>query len=201
MNIKLKIIILVVAGMGVLLLCYYLLAYMSFSDALDKKYTREQLESNFKEHEKEFEELTQYFKSVIPQEKKKYSITFGRSTRNTVSLILYPKTISPENKIIGGSDLRMDAIELKKASDKLGWSSAIIKKLRDKLSKTNCDWIRTVEWRDDLLQIYPQQQGMGKFTYGVWDKPVVDSLTDEYGKPLSKIGFGNKVILDYTAAL
>jgi hypothetical protein len=154
----------------------YLSVPLTFSGVFDKKYSREELTRNFVKHEKDFSD-------------------------DKVSLDLYPTVIDPANKIIGGDDLKPGSAQLDSALTKLGWTRETVKLLRDKLSRTNCDWIRTTGISHRRIEMYPNQSGWGSYTYSIYNMPIVDSLVQVYGKPLSNSAFGRKVVLHYSSAL
>src|SRR5687767_3002268 len=105
---------------AVIMLCtvalWYIISVMAFNGVFDKKYTREELVENFKETERDFEELEKQFLSILPKEKKK--ITFGVKGDN-VSLNIYPEVITAESKIIGADDVDVDSPQLLQVLDSL----------------------------------------------------------------------------------
>jgi hypothetical protein len=188
-----------ILGLGVLIAILYSLGLLAFSGAFDKKYSREELTSSFLKHDKDFLDVVHYFKSSIPANIS-YSVTLGLSSRKRVSLYLYPFVIDPANKIIGGEAMSIESPKLDSALKVLGWSKETIVTLRDKLVKTNCDWIRTVAYSGQI-QMYPNQSGWGSFTYNIWTTPIIDSLIKDYGRPITNNGFGQFVTLNYSSAL
>ena len=187
------ILILIIAGI-------YLSVPLVFSGVFDKKYSREELTRNFVEHEKEFSDLVSAFDAKVPKNDD-YTVSFGLSSGDKVSLDLYPTVIDPANKIIGGDDLKPGSAQLDSALTKLGWTRETVNLLRDKLSRTNCDWVRTTGISHRRIEMYPNQSGWGSFTYSIYNMPIVDSLVQVYGKPLSNSAFGRKVVLNYSSAL
>ena len=173
---------------------------MSFQGTFDKKYTREELTQNFANHEKAFLDVVNYFKNNIPP-KNEYSIAFWQKGENNVSLYLYPNVIDPKNKIMGASDVAVDSKKLGDVLKTLGWSRITLTTLRDKLKKTNCNYIRNIQYNDSIVDLSPYQSGWGSFTYRVWDKPIVDSLIPIHGNPLGNDSFAIKVVLNYSSAL
>lgn len=189
--------LLILALVGVIM---YAIGLMSFQGMFDKKYTREELTQYFINHEQEFSDVVNYFKSNIPQ-KNDYSISFWRHGKNKVSLLLYPDVIDPKNKIIGASDVSVDSPKLDTALSILGWSRVTLTTLRDKLKKTNCNYIANFGYNDSIVKLSPHQTGWGSFTYTICNKPIVDSLISIYGRPLGNDSFAIKVVLHYSSAL
>ena len=185
--------------LGLLIFIVYSLGLLAFSGAFDKKYSREELTDSFLDHEQEFSDVVNYFKSNIPKNIS-YSVTFGLSPRKKVSLYLYPLVVDPANKILGGGAVSIESPKLDSAVKVLGWSKETIVTLRNKLSKTNCDWIRTLDYTD-RIEMYPNQSGWGSFTYVIWRTPIIDSLVKDYGRPVTNNGFGQFVTLNYSSAL
>jgi hypothetical protein len=173
--------------------------WLSFSGVFDKKYSREWLTENFVRNENTFSELATMFDADVSKSKHD-NVSLGLSSGDRISLVIYPDVIDPANKIIGGDDLKLGSPELDSALVTLGWTVETVKDLRDRLEKTNCDWIRVIA-KGNPIEIYPNQTGWGSFSYAIFKEPIPDSLFQRYGKPLSDSGFGRRVELDYTSAL
>ncbi len=171
---------------------------MAFMGVFDKKYTREELTQNFIKHEKEFLDVITYFKANVPQ-KNDYSFSFWQNGKY-VSLYLYPHVISPENKIVGAGDVKVNSPKLDSALQILGWNRDTLKLLADKLKKTNCNFIGNVGFNENI-RLSPHQTGWGSFTYVVLNKPIIDSLVHIHGIPLGTDSFGVRVLLNYSSAL
>jgi hypothetical protein len=199
MNKVTKYLLISTLSLGLLIVVFYSLGLLAFSGAFEKKYSREELTGSFLKHEKEFSDVASYFKSNIPPNIS-YSVTFGNSSRKKVSLFLYPFVIDPANKIIGGEAMSIESLKLDSTLKVLGWSKETIRTLQSKLAKTNCDWIRTVDYSDQI-QMYPNQNGWGSFTYSIWTTPITDSHVQKYGRPVTNNGFGQFVTLNYSSAL
>jgi len=174
--------------------------FLAFDGAFDKKYSREELTQNFVEHEKAFSDVEDFFWRRLPKGAD-FSVLFGLGRGGRVNFYLYPNVVDPANKVVGGNNLEVGSQELDSVLLKLGWTNEIVRALREKLGKTNCDWIRTLDGRDDRVEIYPSQSGWGSFTYFIYRMPLTDSLVKIYGKPIGNSGFGKRVVLNYSAAL
>lgn len=198
MRVKYFVVLFVIAVL--LYLGFRFFAALSFKGMFDRKYSREELTEYFNQHENDFSDLVESFAANIPKNKQQ-SVSFGLSKNNKISLNIYPSVIDSASKIIGGNDLELGSPLLDTALATLGWTNETIVILRNKLSKTNCDWIRTTENINKPVEIYPNQSGMSSYSYSIYNKPIDDSLISTYGKPLSKSEFGSRVTLTYTSVL
>src|SRR5262245_17594793 len=82
-----------------------ILAGLSLSGTFDKKYTLEELQTNFQTHEKAFEALEAYFVARVPKDR---NVSFYLKGGDEISLYIYPEVIDPKNKIIGASEVEID---------------------------------------------------------------------------------------------
>lgn len=179
----------------------YFFGMLSFAGVFDKKYTREELTTAFTEHEKEFADLEAYFVANLPKENH-LDIKFGLSSGKKISLdIDLGMVIEGRPQKLGAYDVKPASQKLDSALKMLGWTPETLVTLREKLSKTNCDWIGTSGAPHHVTFLYPDQDGWGSFNYVIYEKPITDSLVKEYGAPISNSEFGKRVSLDYTSAL
>jgi hypothetical protein len=195
-----KPVVIIIVLISILIIAYYFYRKAVFTGELDKKYTREQLVQNFVEHENDFSDLVILFKNKVPKNKE-YTLSFGISKDGKISLIVKPVVIDPANKTIGGENLELGSDQLDTTLSNLGWTKDIVKNLANKLSKTNCNWIRTTEIYGNPIEIYPNQKGWGSFSYRVFEPPLSDSLLQIHGKPVSYSDFGKRTFIDYSSAL
>jgi hypothetical protein len=166
----------------------------------DKTYSREWLVTNFHKNETAFADAVTLFKAGIAKTNQK-DLSFGLGNWGTVNLFIYPAIIDPANKIIGGEGLKIGSPELDSILVKLNWDNETVKRLREKLKQTNCDWIRIIDNGHYDIEMYPTQTGWGTYSYVIFDDPIPDSLIQTSGKPISDTGFGRRVALNYTSAL
>jgi len=196
-----RIIIIVVVAVVILALGIYFCTRLVFSGTFDKKYTREELVKNFVQHETDFADLVAYFKSHV-SESKEQSVSFGLSKGDKVNLIISPAVVDPANKIIGGNNLTVNSPKLDSALAALGWTNETVKTLKDKLAKTNCDWIRTTEiYGGNPIEMYPNQSGWNSYCYHLFNAPVSYSVLQIHGNPIGDSEFGKRVFLDYSSGL
>jgi hypothetical protein len=200
MNRTFKITRIFLVSAAVLTICLFCFIQLSFSGAFDKKYTREELTENFIQNEKAFAEAGNLFVSKLPKLNDQ-KVLFGLSKGDKVSLLIIPTIVDSKTHITGGYDLELNSIQLDSALTTLGWTVETVTLLKEKLSKTNCDWISTTESLYHPIEIYPYQNGWGSFSYLIFDKPISDSLVRVFGRPISNSAFGRKVELNYTSAL
>lgn len=187
-------------GLVIVAFAFYCYRHLLFAGTFDKKYTREKLTENFVRNESKFDELVTFFNAKIINVKEQ-TVSFGLSKANKVSLIISPNVIDPANKTIGGNDLELGSPKLDSALVLLQWTNETVGALKDKLAKTNCDWIRTTEIYGKPVELYPNQKGWSSFAYRVFDMPLPDSLVQIHGRPISNSEFGRRVVLDYSSAL
>jgi hypothetical protein len=185
---------------GVLAMGFYFLGLLSFAGVFDKKYTSEELTAAFIKHEKEFADLEAYFVATLPKGND-LRISFGLGRGKRISLNIVPEVIYEGHQSIGASDVKPGSPKLDSALNMLGWTPETLEILRDKLSKTNCDWIVTSGAPHHVTILYPNQDGWGSFDYVIYEKPIPDSLVQIDGAPLSNSEFGKRVSLNYTSAL
>ena len=164
----------------------------------------EELVNNFIKHEKDFQELVEYFQSVIPSScLEKYQISFelGEKT-NYSTIILYSRIISSTSKNIGGINLKKGTSEYNSVLAKLNWNYETVKVLEKYLSTIRCDVIRTVDnYGGCKFEIYPTQDGNIFYSYNVFEKQLSDSLLKIHGKTISDSNFGKRVVLVYSVGL
>ena len=194
-NLLLTLIVISVVAMG-----FYFLGLLFFAGVFDKKYTREELTAAFEAHEKEFAGLEAYFVATLPKGND-LRITFGLGREERISLNIVPEVINEGRTSIGADDVKPGSPKLDSALNMLGWTPATLVTLRDKLNKTNCDWIGTSGAPHHVTFLYPNQDGWGSYNYVIYEKPIPDSLVHIDGAPLSNSEFGKRVSLGYTSAL
>ena len=190
----------ILISIAVFVLLVPLSIFLCFEGVFDKKYSRESLTRNFVEHENDFAGVAAIFAAHLSKNEN-FGVSFGLGRRGSVSLYIHPDVIDPANKIVGGEGLEIGSLQLDSIIAKLGWTNEVVKELREKLAGTNCDWIRTLDGQGDKIEIYPSQSGWGSFTYAIYQRAITDSLVQTYGSPIGKSGFGERVVLDYSAAL
>lgn len=193
-------IVIVFIVLGIIAFALYYYRHLIFSGTFDKKYTREELVKNFIQHESDFSDLITLFNAKVPKDKEQ-TVSFGLSKGNAFDLIIRPSIIDPANKIIGGNNLKLNSPKLDSALAVLGWTNETVKILKEKLSKTNCNWIRNTEVYGNPIEMYPNQSGWASYSYRIFNEPLSDSLIKIHGQPISNSDFGKRVTLDYSSAL
>jgi len=186
--------------LGIIALVFYVYTSLFFGGGFDKKYTREELTKNFVEHESAFYDLVTTFKSEVSGNGDTL-VSLGFNKKNKVNLTLTPQVIDTNIKAIGGRNLEFDSPALDSALQVLAWTKNTLELLRDKMSKTNCNWIRTTGIYGNPIEVYPSQKGWGTFSYLIFDSPISDSLLQVHGKTISNSRFGSSVVLSYSSAL
>ncbi|HYH13616.1 MAG TPA: hypothetical protein VD794_00255, partial [Flavisolibacter sp.] len=129
------------------------------------------------------------------------TVSFGLSKEGGINLIIRHTVIKPSNKMVGGYDLEVGSQQLDSALAVLHWTNETVIDLKNKLARTNCDWIRTTEIYGKPVELFPRQSGWGSYAYRVFERPLPDSLLEVHGLPLSESDFGKTVFLDYSSVL
>ncbi len=167
-----------------------------------KKISRESLTEYFVTHEEDFLDIATSFnrncKNIAF-----YQVELGKGSGNTISLSLYPNIIDSNTRILGGENLKFGSTELDTVLRVLGWNEKLATELRDKLAKTNCDWIRTTDNNLSPIVMYPKQNDWGAYSYVIYNEIIPDSINSELnlGTPISNSQFGKRVHLNYVSAL
>ena len=197
-----KALILILVAGGILTAGLYFFGLLSFPGAFEKKYSREELVTAFKEHEKAFADLESFFVANLSKVKGQ-KVSFGLEKGNQISLNIFPEevVIEGQQKMIGANDVKIGSSKLDSALEALGWTNETLKVLRDKLSKTNNDWITATGEPENTILVYSNQSSWGTYNYAIYDMPITDSLVQAYGAPLGNSDFSRRVVLDYRAAL
>lgn len=192
-----KIIVIIIFLGGILLIALYGVAMLGFTGFFDKKYTREDLEQYFIQHEAEFEDLVNYFDLITSKNPNK-EIDFYIKKTNQIGLLIkgniYPQQFISIEGDITAKNLRFDSV-----LNALDWKKEILVNLKNKLAKTNCTTIR--KKFNGKIFAQPYQYGWGSFHYLFHPESITDSLSNIYGRSLSKSKFGKRVTLQYSSTL
>lgn len=160
---------------------------------------RSQLELNFIEHEKKFQELTSFFSDKVKDVNQR--IYFSVEKNEKISLLISPEIISSSSKTIGKENVNIESTDLESALKLLQWDRSTLYELRKKLTLTNCDVIRTTEIKFKPLELYSKKSAWGSYSYLIFKRDLIPDQIRIYGKTISKTDFGRKVVLEYSSAL
>ncbi|HMH23634.1 MAG TPA: hypothetical protein VK563_17730 [Puia sp.] len=186
--------VLICAGAG-LLLYGILLAFAraSFSDALETTYTKKDLIDNFKARKDEIFALRNYFKSIVPQNRKveiEFSSNsllgrFGVSTTDATGSIIYP--------IFLKWDLKTTSVQVDSVITTLHWTQQTLQVLKAKLDSAHCISVRN----GDPCRIGFQRSGMGMYFYELFTNPVPDNAKARYNDGCTYIFYNPVLVLEY----
>jgi hypothetical protein len=149
--------------------------------------------SNYIQKQQQILELKQYFNSIVPKNKEveiefegdNKLFRFGVTTIDTSGNIVYP--IFLEWNLKTTSNI-VDSI-----ITTIGWTQTTLKKLKNYLDKANCIQIESGE----PAKIGFQRSGMGMYFYNVFDKPIPDSLLEDYNDSCTYLLYDKKLVLEY----
>ncbi|MBS1537051.1 MAG: hypothetical protein JST20_04820 [Bacteroidetes bacterium] len=162
---------------------------------------KNELKNNFIAHEKEFEELENYFYSVYPKDKSS-AIWFEINNRDwyefyrqkNFHLIVYPKVDSGEiYREIGGFYLEVGSPTLDSAIHYLGWTNKTLKQLQSKLSAVNCTKINSRG--KVILLVNEHLNTWDPHYYVIYSKALQKDLTDKDNTPLSGSAIGKRTTI------
>lgn len=163
-------------------------------------YSRDELIEIFNSNEDEFEQLVAYFQSINSNNNlDQYQISFGiKEDKQYVSINILPYLIdSLVSKDLGGDNLLIGSIAYNDVLKKLNWNNDDIKFLQEKLIKTNCDVIRSVDYYGGaMFEIFPYQDGFHSYSFIVYENSLNINR-----KTISNTKFGKRVRLVYSNSL
>jgi hypothetical protein len=164
----------------------------------EEKHTNKSLYKNFIEHERGFEDLIVFFKTNVPELKKRL-LSFGFDKRGRITLELRPEVITTSSFKEGGKALSLDSPELDSVLSEINWTRETVIGLKNRLSSINCDFIRTTNFYGRPTLIFPKNQRLITYAYYVFDEPLADSLIKVHGRPLTDSEFGRKIIINHSS--
>lgn len=160
---------LAILGIGLLTYVgFWIYAIASFGGAFETLYSTEDLIDNYNKKTVEILEVKDYVKKIIPPNKR-----VGNYDSNW--------------------DLKLNSSKTDTLLQKLGWTKETLNTLKEKLDKANCISVESGE----PCKIGFQRSGMGKYFYNLFDKPIADSLKNNYNDSCTYILYNDKVVLEY----
>jgi hypothetical protein len=177
---------LIIGGVGFALyiigsIIFVILIFAQFDSSSYKDLTK-----NYELNSKEIFELKTYIDSVIPHNK---SIDIEFDNNNTLGFF----HVIVDGNYDSNWDIETNSAKADTLLQKLGWTTGMLKTLKDKLDKVNCISIASGE----PCQIGFQRSGMGKYHYNLFTKPIADSLLETYNDSCRYIFFKENVVLEW----
>ncbi|MDQ2769865.1 MAG: hypothetical protein M3Y54_05125 [Bacteroidota bacterium] len=186
---------LIICGIGILLYtCFFLYLFIAFSGTLDTYHTKQELIDNYTNRRAQIMELRSYFNSIVPNNKR-VEIEFESDTklfRFGVSPI-DPATREVIYPLFLEWDLKTSSSKVDSAITSIGWTQQNLRTLKQKLDKADCIGIESGE----PTKIGWQRSGMGRYSYNVFERPISDSLKNQYKSSCTHIFYNNELVLEY----
>ena len=174
-------------GIGLLILIgFWFYAMTAFSGAFETTYTEKDLVENYKEKTNEILLLKSYINSITPAG---MTVEIEYDDNNTLAIF----HIGNKSNIDSNWDIKVDSKKTETLLKKLGWTIETLSIIKEKLDNANCISIAS----GDPSNIGFQRSNMGKYSYNLFDKPIVDSLKASYNDSCTYILYNDKVVLEY----
>jgi len=175
------------AGLGFLIsLGFLTFVFFSVSGLFDPFHSYQELLDNYKSRTREIYELRDYINSIVSDDKN-VDIEF----ENNKTLAYFH--IVDDGKYYSNWDLKIKSGKVDTLLQILGWTNETLKTLNGKLNDANCISIA----KGNPCKIGFQRSGMGMYFYNLFDKPIPDSLMNNYNDSCTYILFNRKVVFEY----
>lgn len=179
--------ILAILGVGFLTYVgFWVYAIASFGGAFDTFYSTEDLIENYNKKTVEILEVKNYINKITPPNKR-VEIEFDGNRK------FFIFHITDNGNYDSNWDLPLNSSKTDTLLQKLGWTKETLKILKEKLDNANCISVKGGE----PCNIGFQRSGMGIYFYNIFDKPIADSLKNNYNDSCTYILYNDKVVLEY----
>lgn len=179
--------ILIIVGIGLIAFVgFWIYAIASFGGAFDSYYSKQDLIDNYIIKTKEITELKTYIESILPANKS-VDIEFDGDNKFFIFHVI------DNGNYYNNWDLKLNSTKVDSLLQKLGWTKETLKTLKKKLNNANCISIKS----GDPCNIGFQRSGMGKYYYNLFDRPIADSLKNNYNDSCNYILYNDTVVLEY----
>jgi hypothetical protein len=162
----------------------------------EEKRDAAQMKVDIIEQEVDFEKLTEYFLSVVPDSV--YLVSFRDLPGEAAELSFY-KDRDNLHRISATSDAS-GSKKFFAMIRELGWNSGVIDSLSYYLSQTGCEGIRNTEWFGKPVCIFHEPTGFVNSDYQVYPENVLDTLKIMHGEPVGRSAFLKRVYILTSAA-
>ena len=159
---------------------------------------RSDLERDFADRQREFEDLAKYFEAVTSQSAA-YSITVGVDGN---SLVVEPRfgNIADRSRLLGGRRLERSSPRLDSALTAIRWDFSTLQGVRSRLDATGYSWIRTIPMYGNPVQIYDSPKGWFSCAFHVYPKIFADTTRQEWSF-VGDSGFAGRTAVICSGAL
>jgi hypothetical protein len=179
----------VLITIGILLtafLMFFFVAFYSFFDGMTTTYNAQDLIRNYKLKQIEIDDVVCYVKSITPIDKE---VDIEFENNNSLSIFhLKEKNIYETNWSLHRSSSKTNSL-----LRKLGWTKKNLEIIKEKLDAANCISIETGE----PFTVGYQRSGMGMYFYKIFEKPLSDSLKNEYNDKCTYILYNDRIAFEY----
>ncbi len=174
-------------GVGLLIFIgFWVYAMAAFSGTFETTYTEKDLVENYKAKTNEIHLLKSYINSITPSG---MTVEIEYDDNNTLAIF----HIGNKSNIDSNWDIEVDSKKTETLLKKLGWTLETLSIIKEKLDNANCISVAS----GDPSNIGFQRSNMGKYSYNLFDKPIVDSLKASYNDSCTHILYSDKVVLEY----
>jgi len=184
----------IIIGLGIIGVVVYIIALMSAFGLFDKDYSVTELKENYYSHQQEIIELKKYYNSIVPLDKFVEIEFTNNKTLNRFGIqeINYKKD-RPGKSLFLDWDIKIHSHKMDSLLNTLGWTQKNLTELKEKLDKADCIQIESGE----PTKIGFKRSGMGMYSFILFDKPIPDSLRNQYNDSCTYILADEKLVLEY----
>ena len=177
---------LIIGGSGIALYIVSSIIYVIFIFAQFETSSYKDLTENYEQKSKEIFELKTYINLIVPPNK---SVDIEFDNNNTIGIF----HVTIDGKSDNNWDIETNSGKADTLLQKLGWTTEILKTLKYKLDKANCISVASGE----PCHIGFQRNGMGKYFYNLFNKPIADSLKKTYNDSCTYILYNTNVVFEW----
>jgi hypothetical protein len=179
---------------AILILCVIALVFfvgynvmiISAFGGFDKDYSVTELKVNFEAKKTEIYELKNYVNKIVSPNK---LVHIEFDDNSTLSIF----HVKVDDNFESNWNVKIKSGKADTLLQKLGWTTEILRTIKDKLDKANCISVTSGE----PCNIGFQRSGMGMYSFNVFDKPIPDSLKTSYNDSCTYIMVNDRFVLEY----
>jgi hypothetical protein len=174
------------AGGLLVYVCFWIYAIANFSFGDGKYYSKQDAIDNYNQRTQQIVDLAVFINKVVPTGKT-VDIEFDGNKRVAIFHVVDNGTND------SNWDLKINSAKVDTLLNKLSWTHQTLTTLKEKLDAANCISIKN----GDPCNIGFQRSGMGKYYYNLFDKPISDSLRNNYNDSCTYILYSDRLVLEY----